>query len=322
MHQIKNYLSVLLISFLPLSALALETDQFHAATTILQDASPALNNYVTTKIQKALDRANQKRKSLTCEKLSDEVMTEIVGRYEISAISTFAKTSPDIVRYPDDTVGMQEYVNQSIYRDAGFPFLLFGVLSKTINVGGVYIGTDKLGHFALIGRNYFRRYLKLKSEGLSETEAIKQSVMKGIKQEVHLLGYTLGGVLSFGDLEANYQGMMFARSLCAGENPYLIREKNEWKKNPLRSFDIRNYINPKMDESFQFAFWKERIWKDIKPALAEVYCDLRSSQAYQARIKSYTARVERNQNDAFVEEFFKNKKEFDRASRDLNKLCQ
>ena len=301
------------------NSFALETDQFHAAFHDIRESSSPLNAYVEEKMNKALVSA---KPNISCAEISDAVMTEIVGKYSISAISSFAKSSPDIDRYPDDSVGMQSYLNQSIYKDAGFPFLLFGVISKTINVGGVYIGTDKLGHFALIGRNYYRRFLELKAKGLTDSEAEKESVMKGIQQEVHLLGYTLGGVLSFGDLEANFQGMQFARSLCNGENPYLLKRNSRWVKNPERTFDIKNYINPKMDESFWPPLWKARIWKDIVPALSEVYCSLRLEESYQARIKKYKSQINMNRNDDYVREFFSTKSQYDRTYQDLEKLCQ
>lgn len=304
------------------NAIALETDQFHAASHEIRESSAALNSYVQEKMDKAIAAANEKKSSLTCEQLSDSIMTEIVGKYSISAISTFAKNSPEVERYPDDSIGTQAYLNQSIYKDAGFPFLVFGIISKTINVGGVYIGTDKLGHFALIGRNYYRRYLELRAKGLSEQEAEKESVMKGIQQEVHILGYTLGGVLSFGDLEANFQGMQFARSICAGVNPYVQKEASEWKLNPTRKFDIKNYINPKMDESFWPPLWKGRIWKEIVPELRDVYCSLRANSLYKTRLEKYKTQLEKNRNDDYVRTFFTSKTKYDRTYQTLDRLCQ
>lgn len=301
------------------SVFALETDQFHAASHVIADSSAPLNDYINDKFEKALLEARQKE-NISCQELADDVMTGIVGKFSISKISQFAKKSPLIERYPDLSVSSNAYIKQSIYDGAGFPFY-YGIISRTINVGGVYIGTDKLGHFALVGRNYYRRYLDNLKENMSSELAQKESILKGFKQEIHILGYTLGGVLSFGDLEANYQGLQFAISMCEGENPYLIQEKGVWKRNPLRPFDIKNYINPKMDESFKPAFWKPRIWKRIKPNIKAVYCDLKENPLYQERIKGYEKRMVFNKNDQYIQEFFGSLPKFDRNLEDIDTLC-
>lgn len=313
--------TLFLTLFLSQSVFALETDQFHAASYVLKDASSQINGYIEDKFDRAIEAANKKDKPVVCRELADDVMTGIVGKYSISKISQFAKKSPDIERFPGDEVSQHEYIKSSIYDGAGFPFY-FGIISRTINVGGVYIGTDKLGHFALVGRNYYRRYLENIDKGMSKEEAKKDSVFTGFKQEIHILGYTLGGVLSFGDLEANYQGMQFAIAMCDDSNPYLIKENGLWKKNPNRVFNITEHINPKMDESYKPAFWKPRIWERIKPNIEKVYCDLLKNPLYTERVKSYEAKIRTNQNDDFIKEFFSQRPKFDRSLEDITKLCQ
>lgn len=303
------------------SVFALETDQFHAASHVLADSSKYINEYVDDKFEVAIKKANEKDKSIACRELADDVMTGIVGKYSISKISQFAKKSPEIERFPDDSVSSNQYIKSSIYDGAGFPFY-FGIISRTINVGGVYVGTDKLGHFALVGRNYYRRYLENLDKKMSPEEAKKDSVFTGFKQEIHILGYTLGGVLSFGDLEANYQGMQFAISMCDGENPYLIKENGQWVRNTKRPFDIKDHINPKMDESYKPAFWKPRIWNKIKGNIKDVYCDLKQNPLYIERIKSYETKITVNQNDDYIKEFFSQRPKFDRSLEDINKLCE
>lgn len=303
------------------SVFALETDQFHAASRVLKEASSPINRYIDDKFARAIEAANSKKKTVACSELADDVMSEIVGKFSISKISQFAKKSPEIERFPEDTMGTWDYIDESIYKDAGFPFH-YGVISRTINVGGVYIGTDKLGHFALVGRNYYRRYIENRKDGMEKLEAEKASVMKGFKQEIHILGYTLGGVLSFGDLEANYQGMQFAISMCEGENPYLIQENGQWKRNENRPFDIKNYINPKMDESYNPSFWKPKLWKTISPAIAKVYCPLKENPLYVERVKSYQAKITTNRNDGYIQEFFSTRPKFDRKLELIDSLCK
>lgn len=304
----------------PMASFALETDQFLAATHELKDASGPISGYVNEAIDKALVKASEKKKILSCADISDKVMTEIVGKYSISKISQFAKKSSLIERFPDDSLDDRDYLDLSIYRDAGFPFQ-FALIARTINVGGVYIGTDKLGHFALLGRNYYRRFQDELKKNKNELVAEKATVMDGIETEVHILGYTLGGVLSFGDLEANYRGLMFARSLCEGANPYLVKKENKWIRTE-RKFDITEHINPRMDESYKPVFWKPGLWKKVKPLIADAYCDLKKNSLYLERISHYPAKIVSNRNDEYIRDFFSNKPKFDRNLENIDQLCE
>lgn len=307
-------------AFLLSSANALETDQFHAASHILKESSAPLNAYVEDKFERALKDANNKRQNISCPEVAEMVMNEIVGKFSISKISQFAKNSDQIERFPDDSLSTWQYIQSSIYKDAGFPFY-HGLLARTINVGGVYIGTDKLGHFALIGRGYYRDYRKNLEKKMTTSEAEKTAVLSGIKQEIHLLGYTLGGVLSFGDMEANYQGMTFAREMCEGENPYLQNVGGDWTRNTSRPFDFKNYVNPKMDESYKPAFWRPGLWKKIAPNIAEVYCDLKNNPLYIERIEMYQSQIKTNRNDNYIKEFFSTRPKFDRKLESIESLC-
>ncbi len=302
--------------------MALETDQFHAASLVLKDSSLPINTYLQEKIETAVKKANDKKRPVACSQLADDVMSEIVGRFAISKISQFANKSKEIERYPENSVKDSTYIDDiSIYAGAGFPFTVIKI-SRTINVGGVYIGTDKLGHFALVGRNYYRAYLENLKKGMTKLEAEKAAVMKGIKQEVHILGYTLGGVLSFGDMEANYQGLQFAISMCEGDNPYLLQKNGAWSVNENRLADITKIINPKMDESFKPAFWKPKLWEIVAPNIKDVYCELKENPLYIERVKFYQTKIEANRNDDYIREFFSDKPKFDRKLENIDELCK
>lgn len=314
--------TLLLILLLSSASYAVETDQFLAGSHVLKDSSDSINEYINNKFEAAILKVNEKKREYACRNLADDVLSEIVGRHSISALSKFAGTSAEIERYPDNSIKMHDYINDlSIYARAGFPFGLVAI-SRTINVGGVYVGTDKLGHFSLIGRNYYRAYLKNLDKGLSKKEAEKAAVVKGIGQEIHFLGYMLGGVLSYGDLEANFQGLQFAISMCESENPYLIKKNGDWIKNPERTFDIKNIINPKMDESYKPPFWSPRIWRRIAPNIKNVYCDLKENPLYIERMKFYESKISINKNDDYLKDFFKDRPKFDRNLENIDSLCK
>jgi hypothetical protein len=314
--------TLLLFFFISSSVFAIETDQFHAASVVLKDSSAPINDYINSKFEIAIEKANQKNQNYACQNLADDVLSEIVGKHTISALSNYANKNPEVELFPDRSIKMHEYLKKiSIYSKAGLPFGLIPI-ARTINIGGIYIGTDKLGHSTLIGRNYYRRYLKNLKHGMTKAEAEKETVMKGIGEEIHFLGYTLGGVLSYGDLEANFQGLQLALSMCNGENPYLIKKDGLWTKNPKRKFDIKNIITPKMDESYIRPFWSPRIWKQIAPKLKDVYCDLKTNSLYVDRIKFYNSKLVHNRNDDYLKEFFSNKPKFDKNLENLDSLCK
>ena len=61
------------------------------------------------------------------------------------------------------------------------------------------------------------------------------------------------GVLSYGDLEANFQGFLFGLHMCEGKDPFLKYSSDGWQFS--RPFDIRSYVNPNWDESYNPSFY-------------------------------------------------------------------
>jgi hypothetical protein len=252
------------------AAFAVETDQFLAWGSDLQDSTTPLNQYLNQTLQRALSKVNhQMNKSYSCEEVAYKVMTEIKGPYKISAISLFAGNSPKVDRYPkNEFISDSEYEklsihNRSIYRN------YFVKLGRTIKVNGVLMGTDKLGHMFLIGRAYYKSYLEKQGRFSDEDFIQEQIIQGGVTGEYYLLGYIISGVFSFGDLEANFQGLQFAKRLCKGTNPYLKFEEGQWVQKV--SVDLKEYVNAYFDESFNTSAYNKHKFKLIKPALMP-YC--------------------------------------------------
>lgn len=305
---------VLFLAFTSFSAKAIEADQYLSSFEEIQDSSAAINDYIHQSMDRALKRFNDRRRGADrCQDLASEVFTQMVGRFSISKISQFAATSPDVDRFPNLDVDMKEYFNISIYQDAKFPINMVG-LGRTINIGGVYVSTDKLGHFALLGRNYYNRY-KRYAKRWGEEKATVKTIEKGIRQEIVFLGYVLGGVLSFADLEANFQGLRFGKEMCQGDTPYLLYNvaNSAWVKNPARTFDVKNYFNPKMDETYNQNFWRPNLWKKVKDKVKESYCQLLQTESYVNRLQFYASLVEENKNDEVIRDFISNKPKYDRS---------
>ena len=89
---------------------------------------------------------------------------------------------------------------------------------------------------------YFDVYKSSLKKGLSEERATLKAINYGISLEKTILGFWASGVFSFGDLEANYQGLLFNLRFCDDKRgiPYLKIRKGKWV---LESeIDIKDYI--------------------------------------------------------------------------------
>lgn len=306
---------------------AAETDQFYASKAVIRDSSNEMNNFFHKKIEEGLDIVNHKKKSVSCRVAASEVLTQVLGEFNlveyaknksIAKISAFTQKSPLIDRYPDDSVSKKEYRNHSIYKNRPFPVNVVGVAS-TINLNGIYIGTDKMGHFSIVGRTYYKHFLEELEKGLSEEKAQEVAIQKGFKQEEAILGYKIGGTFSYGDLEANYQGLVFARSMCEGETPYLVKQKGKWIHNPDRQFDIRVYVNPRYDEAYNVSFWSPRMWRKMQGEIITAYCKNKEEPEYQERLEYYKRILKPSLNDEMIVKFLKENPKFDRANQLLSK---
>jgi hypothetical protein len=325
----KKILSVMLVSTAMATNLyAAETDQFYAKDAIIKDSSDVMNEYFHTAIGEALGKVNSKKNSVSCRQVAKQVLQTVLGEFSLidyakngtfSKVSHFSQKSPEVDRFPEELEG-GKYRKASIYKHRPFPTNVVGI-SKTLNINGIYIGTDKIGHFSIVGKTYYKNFLKGLDIGLSSQDAEDYAIKKGFKQEKAILGYLIGGTMAFGDLEANYQGLQFARNMCEGEDPYLIEVEGMWAQNPNHLFDIRKYINPKMDEAYNVSLWSPRVWKKMKNEIIPAYCANKINTAYLARKAYYDTIVTENHHDKMVAEFVRENPKFDREdqlkSRDI-----
>ena len=168
------------------------------------------------------------------------VYRRLGGVHWVDKIERWAIDSPQVAKLPNTRA-------ESIIGD--FPFLagrvavLFG-FGPTINIGGHYVGTDKIGHFFSQGRKFYRRYRRTGSEA----KAARWSIVT----ETGLFGSLTTGVRSNADLVANFEGYRFYRSLLhdgvVEAKPAIFR----WQGGGLvqrRPFTWRDHVNAFWDEA-------------------------------------------------------------------------
>ena len=175
-----------------------ETDPYTSRDIDIDDSLAALDK----KVNHALDQiaANW---SQQCKERAFifSVYRELGGRHWVDKIERWAMFASDVDKLPTNR-------SESVFADA--PFLLssparLGNFSRTINVGGTYISTDKLGHFFSQGRKFYTRFQRL---GTVEKAATLTARWEGL-----IWGQLLSGIYSNADLVANYEGFLFYQSL-------------------------------------------------------------------------------------------------------------
>lgn len=253
------------------SAQALETDQYMVWGKELNDASAYLNGFINKRTWKAIDEVNhmpkQQRNALDCEAVHRYILksyNENKGLDFISEIERLIYDDPTLSRYPHQKTGKIETIKQSIYkRSRLFRLKMFGI---NIKINGIYTGLDKTDHVFRTGYGYFKTYKKYRKKGKTEKEATIAAIKKGIMQEKTYYGFWVSGVFSYADLEANYQGLRFHRNFCEGEKPYLFR-RNGGSWGFSHQIDLKKYVNPWFDESYNTSVYLALRFKSVYPEL-------------------------------------------------------
>jgi hypothetical protein len=294
--------AVLLICAVP--AAAMESDQYMTWGIELEDCAEVFNAYMNREIAAYLEKRNRIAPAITDP---DELTRLIFNRFfeglHYSRVKRFIQNSEEIELYPDSDISYFKYKKMSIYRRYTFPFIL--PMGRTLRVGDVYCGLDKIGHFFGFGRRYWQRYGRHRQEGDSHEGAMERMVQWGLNQEQALVGGLVDGIFSHADMEANFQGFRFGCNLCGGENPHIRRIDGQWVL--ARPVDMRDYISPDMDESFNTChYWGYR-WKKVRPVLTAEYCDAYNSPAVRARFARYREGYTPSFSKQYVDGYFREK---------------
>ncbi|MDH3254110.1 MAG: hypothetical protein OEM62_03885, partial [Acidobacteriota bacterium] len=264
---------------------AFESDQFLALDIPIADSAAVIDAYVNSEIVEVLDTLSRRRPRIACEAIPPRIYRHLFSNLLSSRFKKFLEESPEVERFPGDDVGYWQYLGSSIYRKPLFPYIL--PMSSTLDVGGVRLGVDKFGHMMGEGRRYYARYRRALRRGLSEEQAMRKVVLGGLQWEKILLGGLSDGVLSFADLEANYQGLRLARAMCEGPDPHLAKGPRGWHlARPVR---FEDYVGPSFDESYNANRYPRGRWKRVRPILLAEHCSKLDLPVVRRRLERYRA---------------------------------
>lgn len=265
-------------------AFAAETDQYLSWGVELRDSAGVINDRLNQELGDLLDNANQPgRDPITAKQLTRRFYLRLFKGLYASRMRRWLRHADAIDRFPDASVSHDEYLRMSIYRKPYFPYIL--PMSPTIRIGDVYCSIDKLSHFFGFGRRYYNHYMRLRDAGLDDTEAMTKVVIRGIVSENGMVGKLVDGIFSHGDLEADYQGACMARDLCGGKEPHLEVKDGRWVM--LRPIDIRDYVTPGFDESYNPSHFGALRKADVMPLLKAEYASRISEPSVRERFARY-----------------------------------
>ncbi len=304
------------ISLMLCFSLAGEVDHYMAWDHLPKDESKMLNQLYNKEIQVALNTINKKNGDCDCEDVAGDILRHF-GVSLNSPMEKHLKESNEFDKYPRPDTPLNERYKHSIYRrDLPLKNLnnfqdlsLHLQIDEIINIGGVYIGVDKLTHFTASGYLYYEIYRRILSKTDSEETAKNTAVEAGVFGEKNLLGKIPSGVFSYADLESNYQGFMFALDLCRDSPIKLIRADSGWKLSG--EFDLRNYVNPLWDESYNPSYYYENQNLTLTPKSSAVlenipdYCLMYQSDKIQSLFAYYDQIANPSYSDVYVKSLIK-----------------
>lgn len=223
-----------LLSAVPVAGL--ETDPYTNRDMDVADSLMILD----AKVNEALDEiAATWSRGENERAFSTAVYRKLGGRHVIDRLERWAMRVPDVDRIP---ISRRESVFASLPFHT-IPTARIVATSRTINVNGSYVGTDKIGHFFSQGIKFYSRYRRLGTEELAakRTAAWERSIFGGLTS----------GIYSNADLVANYEGFLFYRGLFGDDviagKPAMFRWQ-DGRPVRQRAFTWADHVNGFWDE--------------------------------------------------------------------------
>ncbi len=218
-------------------------DSFTNRYQPLKDSSVTINEKTNLLFQKVLSRANKGSQGCQEKKFYKSLRKSLRIHLWGEFIFWLWKTLK--------VKRINTKADQGIYQDfwkyqllTPFASPLWRPLTSLVNVNSHLVGVDKFEHFLGSGYRYFKAHL-LKKKGLDAALNI------GFFAENEFIGAGAGGVKSFADLAANFNGMRFWNHLLQKDDdilgrsynigPYVECQNEQWMQ--VKKVDWRSYID-------------------------------------------------------------------------------
>lgn len=294
----KKYFSVFILATF-ISAQAAEVDSFRLRYKDLPDSLSLINKKANQLMKVAISEANQSRFASACSE--KRLYRKLRSKFRNHYLDEFSKW---LIK-TDELAKIHTTIGQSIYRDfsplqspiqGAWARVANDPTAAALNVKGYRIGTDKFEHFMGTGFNYFKTYVL-------EGKPIEEALDIGWRAETGIMGGIMTGVMAYGDLVANFQGMRFWNHVLQssedvfGKNigPYIVCEKDQWTQ--VKKIDFSDYIDAGFDEGINCS--KMRTQKMTRL----VQSRLKEYQDQDPENRSYDCPVDQSKLNELVENY-------------------
>jgi ankyrin repeat protein len=289
------------LGFLASQVAAHEVDHYTLPSgTRFADLGPYLTATVYDRIEHAVNRLNdglrqagaaERERLASPDALADAVRAEFPGPLDyIAGLERQLHDPAFTAGYGGLIVAHRSdpciYDGASLLIEPRAFFLLWR--SSLLRVNGVFVGTDKIGHFVHNGYNYYAAYRAELRAGADSAAAERAAVRVGVDgnlflSERGLLGSLTSSVISNADLAANYLGFLFYLNLTQDVHLHgelqlpLVRFDREWH---LASHVRRN-------SDFLCRFFSDHLDELLNPNIYEQ----RMHDVVQDRVAAQCARI-------------------------------
>ncbi len=274
--------STMLLLSLSSTSFAAEVDQFSMRHIPLEDAAPIINQNAQKYLARALDELNQKGTCSLEQRGENKLYKKLENIFSHHMKGQLIKDMLYTDIYPKNIVPVEKSVYKYWTMRNGFSLAYRMkkadgyVIYPEVRVGDVRVGIDKFEHFFAMGVRHFREYYfhnySLKFI-LNFDNFIEKNNLGGRPWAT--------GVMSYGDMSANINGMRFWNNILQKRDdflgpeynygPYVLCQDGKWTINPEKQLDLRDYMDDSMDETINCsAMANERGVKLFKKSLKEL----------------------------------------------------
>ena len=254
MHRLlfsKKVFMPILLLLLTLPLYAADVDHYSKRYSSITDSLDLLNEMTNSHLRRSLQTIQRGCKENILYKKLRLYFNDTGGRLTRKIISS------------NDLDKISVHIKESIYknfsfRDA-FMMKLAGnlVMADIMRVNDIYLGTDKLDHLWSSGYRYFEAYYL-------EQKKLSRALRIGWDEEHGLYGAATTGIISYGDLAANFNGMRFWNHILQkyedvlGQNlgPYISCERDRWVQ--VKQISLEDYLDHSFDESINCSLFKNK----------------------------------------------------------------
>jgi hypothetical protein len=268
------------------SAIASEVDSFNRRFEPLEDSTELLNSKATQMMKEAVESANL-ADGPSCDER--RLISELRKRFRNHVTDEF-----NVWLFKDPEVpAIRTPIRQTIYRRFNFfQSPIQGGWARIndptgiiLNVAGVRVGNDKFEHMMGSGYRYYQSYYQ-------RGKPIESALAIGWRAETSVMGALMTGVMSYGDMVANFQGMRFWNDMLGKYpdifeediSPYITCNNNQWTLQ--REMDFTRYIDHGVDEGINCSKFR------TPKMLADVLKRLHQYQQQDVDKRSYACPID------------------------------